>query len=52
MISWSNLPWQAWMYLATLPGMDAAQSLAHAKACPGCTDRVAAITRAAMGRAA
>jgi hypothetical protein len=51
-ISWANLPWQAWMYLATLRDMDAGQALAHAKACPDCTDRVAAITRAAMGRAA
>lgn len=56
MRSWANLPWQAWLHLATpphgLPRMDAAQSLAHAKACPDCTDRVAAITRAAIGRAA
>lgn len=41
---YSNLPWRAWLYLATLRHMDSAQALAHARACPACTEEIARLT--------
>jgi len=48
MITWDYLPWQAWKYLAGISSaMDAAEALAHAKACALCQYELAAICASA-----
>lgn len=53
---YSNLPPEAWLWLRKphgLAGMDSAQALAHARACPACTAEIARLTgRRDFGKAA